>query len=104
MQYKLTIPNDYGSEGDYKALEQWCRQQGVEMNNATIFDAADSVWLDGKMLAEPFDFSQAFESPTPPPTDSPDWPPLWVTQWNDETEQFEVAIAQQSTVEKWGAK
>lgn len=76
VNYKVTIPNDYGSAADYALLETWCESMGIDCTDDAIFDAVTSLWPGAECTAVG-DFHRVFENLSPP--DIADFPPLWVS-------------------------
>ena len=83
-RYRLTVPNDYDSSADFATLATWCNARGREADCDFAFDAADAAWPEATRIDATSDWSQIFESPTPPPTESEDFPPLWCEPLEDE--------------------
>jgi len=76
MRYRITLPNDYGSEEDLLALQQQFPDLSGDDLEVAAWEHIHELW-PGLQLVEEGDFGGVYEASQPMPADLPVW--VWAS-------------------------
>lgn len=86
MKLRLTYPNDYHSDEDAEALLSWCKEHNQDYEEIIAnLDTSALTYLGAGDWDYDFEGSEEAISAL---VDAPDFPPLWVSIFDKEREEF----------------